>query len=140
VGNRTQIDVALNESASALNEVIVTALGIRSEAKSLGYSATSVKTDEINTAGAVNFGNKLVGKVAGVNVNALGSGAGGSVKIRIRGQSSFGANNSPLIVINGIPVNNDPVTSNNPNAQESDNGDALQSINPDDIQSMTVLK
>ncbi len=88
----------------------------------------------------VNFGNNLLGKVAGVNVSALPSGAGGTSKIRIRGQSSFNANNSPLIIVNGIPINNDPTTSGNPNAQESDLGDGLQSINPDDIESMTVLK
>lgn len=140
VGSQTVIDVTLEDSSQQLVAVVVTALGIKRQAKSLGYSATSVNTSEITTPGAVNFGNNLVGKVAGVNVNVLSSGAGGTSKIRIRGQSSFGPNNSPLIVINGIPVNNTPVTSNNPNAQESDLGDALQSINPDDIESMTVLK
>lgn len=140
VGSQTVINVTLEDSSQQMSGVIVTALGIKRQAKSLGYSATSVNTDEIDNAGEVNFGNNLVGKVAGVNVNVLGSGAGGTAKIRIRGQSSFGANNSPLIVINGIPVNNDPITSGNPNAQESDQGDALQSINPDDIESMTVLK
>lgn len=140
VGSQTVIDVTLEDSSQQLTAVVVTALGIKRQAKSLGYSATSVNMAELNTPGAVNVGNNLVGKVAGVNVNVLSSGAGGSAKIRIRGQSSFGPNNSPLIVINGIPVNNQPVTSNNPNAQESDLGDALQSINPDDIESMTVLK
>ena len=140
IGSQTSIDIQLTRTDNSLNEVVVTALGIKRQAKSLGYSATSVNTNEVNTAGVVNFGNNLVGKVAGVNVNVLGSGAGGTAKIRIRGQSSFGANNSPLIVINGIPVNNEPITSGNPNAQESDLGDALQSINPNDIESMTVLK
>jgi TonB-linked SusC/RagA family outer membrane protein len=140
VGSQNVIDVTLEDSSQQLVAVVVTALGIKRQAKSLGYSATSVNTSEINTPGAVNFGNNLVGKVAGVNVNILSSGAGGTSKIRIRGQSSFGPNNSPLIVINGVPVNNTPVTSNNPNAQESDLGDALQSVNPDDIESMTVLK
>ena len=140
VGSQTVIDVTLEDSSQQLTAVVVTALGIKRQAKSLGYSATSVNMAELNTPGAVNVGNNLVGKVAGVNVNILSSGAGGSAKIRIRGQSSFGPNNSPLIVINGIPVNNQPVTSGNPNAQESDLGDALQSINPDDIESMTVLK
>lgn len=140
VGSQTVINVTLEESTQELTGVVVTALGIKRQAKSLGYSATSVNTAELNIPGSVNVGNNLVGKVAGVNVNNLSSGAGGTAKIRIRGQSSFGANNSPLIVINGIPVNNQPVTSGNPNAQESDLGDALQSINPDDIESMTVLK
>ena len=140
VGSQTVINVTLEDSTQQLQQVIVTALGIKRQAKSLGYSATSVNTSELTIPGVVNVGNNLVGKVAGVNVNNLSSGAGGTAKIRIRGQSSFGANNSPLIVINGIPVNNQPITSGNPNAQESDQGDALQSINPDDIESMTVLK
>ncbi len=140
VGMQTQINVMLEESVQQMDEVIVTALGIKRDAKSIGYSATSVNTDEINTPGMVNFGNNLLGKVAGVNVSALPSGVGGTSKIRIRGQSSFSANNSPLIIVNGIPINNDPTTSGNPNAQESDLGDGLQSINPDDIESMTVLK
>jgi len=140
VGSRTVINVDLVESAQQMDEVVVTALGIKRAAKSIGYSATSVNTDEINTPGSVNFGNNLLGKVAGVNVNALGSGVGGTSKIRIRGQSSFGGDNSPLIVVNGVPLNNAPTTAGNPNAQESDLGDGLQSINPDDIESMTVLK
>jgi TonB-linked SusC/RagA family outer membrane protein len=140
VGSQTVINVTLEDATQQMQSVVVTALGIKRQAKSLGYSATSVNTDELTIPGAVNVGNNLVGKVAGVNVNNLSSGAGGTAKIRIRGQSSFGANNSPLIVINGIPVNNQPVTSGNPNAQESDLGDALQSVNPDDIESMTVLK
>ncbi|MBO9683982.1 MAG: carboxypeptidase-like regulatory domain-containing protein, partial [Flavisolibacter sp.] len=140
VGSQTMINVTLEDATQQMQSVVVTALGIKRQAKSLGYSATSVNTSELTIPGSVNVGNNLVGKVAGVNVNNLSSGAGGTAKIRIRGQSSFGANNSPLIVINGIPVDNQPVTSRNPNAQESDLGDALQSINPDDIESMTVLK
>ena len=140
VGSQSTVNVSLEESTLLMEEVVVTALGIRREAKSLGYSATAVNTDQIANTSMVNFGNNLLGKVAGVNVSALSSGAGGTSKIRIRGQSSFSANNSPLIVVNGIPVNNDPATSRNPNAQESDLGDGLQSINPDDIESMTVLK
>ena len=140
VGTQTVINVTLAETTLEMDEVVVTALGIKREAKSIGYAATSVNTDEISNPSMVNFGNNLLGKVAGVNVSALPSGAGGTSKIRIRGQSSFGGTNSPLIVVNGIPINNAPTTSSNPNAQESDLGDGLQSINPDDIESMTVLK
>jgi TonB-linked SusC/RagA family outer membrane protein len=140
VGSQTEINVILEESIQQMDEVIITALGIKRDAKSIGYAATSVNTSEINNPASVNFGNNLLGKVAGVNVTALPSGAGGTSKIRIRGQSSFNAHNTPLIVVNGIPINNIPATSSNPNAQESDLGDGLQSINPDDIESMTVLK
>ncbi len=140
VNGRNVVDATLAEELKSLNEVVVTALGIKREAKSIGYSVSAVNTDQILDANMVNFGNSLTGKVAGLNVSSLSSGAGGTSKIRIRGQLSFSANNSPLIVVNGIPINNDPTTSSNPNAQESDLGDGLQSINPDDIESLTVLK
>lgn len=140
VGSQNVINISLEETLMQMDEVIVTALGIKREAKSLGYAATSVNTDQIVDPSMVNFANNLTGKIAGLNVSSLASGAGGSSKIRIRGQSSLGADNSPLIVVNGVPINNAPISSNNPNAQASDLGDGLQSINPDDIESMTVLK
>jgi TonB-linked SusC/RagA family outer membrane protein len=140
VGSNSNVNVTLEETMLQMNEVVVTALGIQRESKSIGYAVSSVNTDQITNTTMVNFGNTLTGKVAGLNVSALPSGAGGSSKIRIRGQSSLSANNSPLIVVNGVPINNDPVSSSNPNAQSSDLGDGLQSINPEDIESMTVLK
>ncbi len=140
IGGKNVVDALLKEELQSLSEVVVTALGIKREAKSVGYAVTSVNTDQIVNANMVNFGNSLTGKVAGLNVSSLPSGAGGTSKIRIRGQSSLSANNSPLIVVNGVPINNDPATASNPNAQTSDLGDGLQSINPEDIESMTVLK
>ncbi|WP_423146368.1 SusC/RagA family TonB-linked outer membrane protein [Rubrolithibacter danxiaensis] len=148
VQGRTTIDVVLKEESKALNEVVVTALGIKREAKRLGYSATSVNTDQLTVNRSTNVGNSLVGKVAGLNVSAPAAGPGSSSKIRIRGQSSFGGNNSPLIVVNGVPINNSSISAGgangngtgNPTGGSSDAGDGLQSINPDDIESMTVLK
>jgi outer membrane receptor protein involved in Fe transport len=92
-----------------------------------------------------NFMNALQGKMAGVNITSLGSGPAGTSKIRIRGQSSFGGNNSPLIVVNGVPIDNTnngargDVSEKGSN-RTSDGGDGLSSINPDDIEAMTVLK
>jgi TonB-linked SusC/RagA family outer membrane protein len=146
VNNRRTINVRLAENAQALSEVVVTALGIKRESKSLGYAATSVDTRQLTETRTTNVGNSLIGKVAGLNVSAPPSGPGGSSKIRIRGQSSFGGNNSPLIVVNGVPINNEAGGAANGNAEgfagegNSDSGDGLQSINPDDIESMTVLK
>lgn len=150
VGNQTQLSVTLEESSEALEEVVVTALGIKREAKKLGYSTASVNTEQLTTTRTTNVGNSLVGKVAGLQVQAPPSGPGGSSKIRIRGQSSFGGNNSPLIIVNGVPINNAAggrANSTNTGAGEefagqarTDTGDGLQSINPDDIESMTVLK
>ncbi len=145
IGGRTVIDVVLAESASTLDEVVVTALGIEKDRKTLGYATSKVNPDEFNVNRTPNFMDALQGKIAGVNITKLGSGPQGSSKIRIRGVSSFGNNNSPLIVVNGIPVDNtsfgvsgdvNEVGSN----RRSDSGDGLSSINPDDVESMTILK
>lgn len=146
VGNQSTLNVVLGEDAEALQEVVVTALGIKREAKKLGYATATVDTEALLSSRSTNVGNNLVGKVSGVNVQAPATGPGGSSKIRIRGQSSFGGNNSPLIIVNGVPINNTPQGRGN-GANEgfageamSDTGDGLQSINPEDIESMTVLK
>lgn len=148
-GADKHLAIVLEESTAQLNDVIVvTALGIRREAKKLGYSTAVVNTDQLSVNRTTNIGNGLEGKVAGLNVSPPAGGPGGSTKIRIRGQSSFGGNNSPLIVVNGIPVNNSSVSAGgsngngtgNPTGGSSDQGDGLQSINPDDVESMTVLK
>src|SRR5260221_962241 len=148
VAGKDVIDVVLVSDARNLNEVMVTALGIRREARRFGYAATSVNTEQLTTNRTTNFGNSLEGKVAGLNVAPRAGGLGGSTKIRIRGQSSFRGDNSPLIVVNGIPINNTSVSAGgsngngtgNPTGGSSDQGDGLQSINQDDIESMTVLK
>lgn len=146
VSGQRIVNVEMSEESTGLSEVIVTALGIKREAKSLGYAATSVNTEQLADSRTTNVGNSLQGKVAGLNVSAPPTGQGGSSKIRIRGQSSFGGSNSPLIVVNGVPINNDAEGAANSQGEgfageaKSDAGDGLQSINPDDIASMTVLK
>ena len=148
IGTRSSFDVSLKPDVRNLEMVVVTALGIKKDAKKLGYSTATVNAEEITTNRTTNLGNSLQGKVAGLNVSPPASGPGGSSKIRIRGQSSFGGNNSPLIIVNGIPINNSSVSAGgsngngtgNPTGGSSDSGDGLQSINQDDIESMTVLK
>ncbi|QHV95797.1 SusC/RagA family TonB-linked outer membrane protein [Spirosoma endbachense] len=148
VGNQTQINVVLKESSQNLNEVVVTALGIKKESKKLGYATATVNTDQITVNRTTNLGNSLQGKVAGVNVTAPAGGPGGTSKIRIRGQSSFKGDNSPLIIVNGVPINNTNFSSrqgdvdgtSNRGGSAADGGDGLQSINQDDIQTLTVLK
>lgn len=150
VGEDTTIDVQMTEDAQGLDEVVVTALGIKRETKKLGYSISQVGADEINVNRSTNFMNTLQGKVAGVNVSSLSSGPGGSSKIRIRGQSSISGQNNPLIVVNGVPIDNtsfgtSPGSSSsevgsNSGGVYSDGGDGFSSINPDDIESMTILK
>lgn len=145
IGTQSVINVTMVEDISGLDEVVVTALGIKREAKSLGYATSTVESEEMTINRTPNFMNSLQGKVAGVNITSMGSGPQGSSKVRIRGVSSFGGNNSPLIVVNGVPIDNtnygvsgdvSEVGSN----RRSDSGDGLSSINPDDITSMSVLK
>jgi TonB-linked SusC/RagA family outer membrane protein len=145
IGNQTTLQIALTPESKALNEVIVTALGIKKQTKSLGYATATVGSDEMTINRTANFMNALQGKMAGVNITSLGSGPAGTSKIRIRGQSSFGGNNSPLIVVNGVPIDNTNYgargdVSDRGSNRTSDSGDGLSSINPDNIETMTVLK
>ncbi|WP_229311210.1 SusC/RagA family TonB-linked outer membrane protein [Larkinella soli] len=148
VGSQTVIDIILQTETKGLEEVVVTALGIRKESKKVGYATATVNTEQITTNRTVNLGNSLQGKVAGVNVTAPTGGPGGTSKIRIRGQSSFKGDNSPLIIVNGVPINNTNFSSRqgdtdgttNRSGSAADAGDGLQSINPDDIETITVLK
>ena len=148
LGNQTQLTVTLQESAQNLNEIVVTALGIKKESKKLGYATATVNTEQITVNRTTNLGNSLQGKIAGVNVTAPTGGPGGTAKIRIRGQSSFKGDNSPLIIVNGVPINNSNFSSRqgdtdgtaNRSGSAADGGDGLQSVNQDDIETMTVLK
>jgi TonB-linked SusC/RagA family outer membrane protein len=142
VANRTVIDLALTPDITSLDEVVVTALGVEKETKKLGYSATSVKADELIKHRTTNVMESLEGKVAGLNISPPAAGAGASMQIRLRGQAAFaGANNAPLFVINGLPIDQGARGANGAGAvAQRDRGDNLQNINPDDIESMTVLK
>ena len=140
VGSRTTINIKLITNAGSMTEVVVTALGIKREAKKLGYSATSVQTDELVKNRTTNVMESLEGKVAGLNITPPAAGAGASNQIRLRGQVGFaGADNSPLIVLNGLPLDQGARNVEG-NTQMRDRGDNLANINPDDIESMTVLK
>lgn len=142
VGGRTVIDLAMTPDIQSLDEVVVTALGVKKESKKLGYAATSVQTDELVKQRTTNVMESLEGKVAGLNITPPAAGAGSSMQIRLRGQAAFaGANNAPLFVINGLPMDQGVRNANGNGAVEGrDRGDNLQNINPDDIESMTVLK
>ncbi|MEO8886782.1 MAG: SusC/RagA family TonB-linked outer membrane protein, partial [Mucilaginibacter sp.] len=139
VGNKSTVNVTLVAQANALTDVVVTALGIKREAKKLGYSTTSVNTADLTTERQNNVMTSLEGKVAGLNISPPSAGAGSSTRIRLRGQSAFnGTDNSPLIVLNGLPFNQSAQGASGNNSV--DNGDALLQINQDDIETMTVLK
>lgn len=141
IAGRQELTISLQPQAVAGEEVIVTALGIARESRSTGYATSSVSSEQLTVNRSANFMNSLQGQVAGVNIEAVSSGAGGSSRVRIRGQSSFGSNNSPLIVVDGIPISNE---GNFAEMDEVDGvidgGDGFGSINQDAIESMTVLK
>jgi TonB-linked SusC/RagA family outer membrane protein len=139
VDGKATINVTLAEDASQLNEVVVTALGIRKETRALGYSLTEVKGEEISTVKNANAINSLQGKIAGVNISQNATGAAGSSRVIIRGNSSLTGNNQPLYVVDGVPISNE----NNGSAGiwgGSDGGDGISSLNADDIESISVLK
>jgi len=152
VGSQSTINVTLEPDTKTLEEIVVTALGIEKSSKSLGYATTKVNPDQFAVNRSTNIMNTLQGKIAGVNITSLGTGPAGSSKIRIRGQSALGGINNPLIVINGVPVDNtsfgtnqgntagDNSVANRGGGASTDGGDGLSSINPDDVESMTVLK
>ncbi|RAV98906.1 SusC/RagA family TonB-linked outer membrane protein [Pseudochryseolinea flava] len=142
VNGQTVINVSLDADVLSLDEVVVTALGVQKESKKLGYAVTSVKTDELINNRTTNVMESLEGKVAGLNISPPAAGAGASMQIRLRGQAAFaGANNAPLIVINGLPMDQGARSANGNGAvNQRDRGDNLQNINPDDIESLTVLK
>lgn len=143
VGNRKTIDVRLQEESNKLNEVVVTALGISRQRKALAYSVTEVKGDEFTQARENNVANALTGKVAGVNATGLSTGPGGSSRVIIRGNGSLSGGNQPLYVINGMPLENSVPggsATTNGSAGNVDRGDGIAGINPDDIESISVLK
>lgn len=139
VSNST-VYVALSQG-EALQEVIVTALGISREKKSLGYSAQEVKGDDLNKARETNIINTLSGKVAGLTIVGNPSGIGSSSRITIRGERSLNINrNQPLFVVDGVPISNEFRGSSGNSYQDADYGNGAGYVNPDDVESITVLK
>ncbi len=140
VGTQTIIEVSLDETTVEMGEIVVTALGIKRESKKIGYSVTSVETADLTTNKTINMMESLTGKIAGLNITPPAAGAGASTQIRLRGQVAFaGANNAPLLVINGLPMDQNAQSANGYGASR-DLGDAMTNINPEDIENMTVLK
>ena len=141
VGNALVIDVQMVVDIRNLNEVVVTALGIKQETKRLGYAVQELKGGDLDKARETNFVSGLAGKVAGVQVMSSPSGIGGSARITIRGDKSLDINkNQPLFVIDGVPITNELTGSSGNSYQEIDYGNGAAQINPDDVESMTVLK
>ena len=138
---QTGLQVKLAEDTQKIDEVVVTALGIKRQSRSLGYSTTQVGGEDFTMARDPNLGNALSGKVAGVNVSGNATGTGGSSRVVIRGNASMTGNNMPLYVIDGVPFSNEISFSSGAGQWGGkDMGDGLSNINPDDIESIQVLK
>lgn len=141
VNKQSVINVSLVEDISKLDEVVVTALGIKRERKSLGYSVQEIKGEGIQEAREPNIVNSLSGKIAGVQIIKGSNGPAGSSKIVLRGNSSLTGDNQPLIVVDGVPMDNFTGADNNDFFNPSaDLGNGLGDINSEDIESLSVLK
>ena len=141
VKGKTVINVTLQEGVDQLDEIVVTALGIKRERKSLGYAVQEVKGESLTEARETNIANALSGKIAGVQIIKGSNGPASSSKIVLRGNSSLSGDNQPLIVVDGIPMDNFTGADNTDFFNPSqDLGNGLGDLNPDDIESMTVLK
>ncbi len=141
VGERTVMEVILRPDAAQLSEVVVTALGIERDKKAIGYATQSVQNESLTIARETNVVNQLAGKVAGVTVVGSPSGVGGSSRVTIRGERSVDLNkNQPLFVVDGVPISNGFTGASGRGNLEVDYGNGAGFVNPDDIESMTVLK
>ena len=132
--------IALEESGNTLDEVVVTAMGIKRSAKALGYSATAVKGEDLVATRTNDIMSSLAGKVAGVQITESSSDPGTSKSVIIRGVSSLSGNNQPLYVVDGVPLNNSAVFSSEGLDNGFDFGNGASAVNPDDVESMTILK
>ena len=136
---RNELDVILSVDAEALDEVVVTSLGLTREKKSLGYAVTELQSEEVNEVKDYNVANSLVGKVPGLVVNQS-SGVGSGSRITIRGNNSITGRNQALIVVDGIPINDQGIETGGSIFNSTVSGGGITDINPSDIESISVLK
>jgi len=136
---QTTIDASLNAGALKLDEVVVTALGVSREKKSLGYSVEDVKADELTRTRPTNVVDALSGKISGVQVTSASGAVGASSRITIRGNSSFAGDNQPLFVVDGVPISNYS-SDMGVYGGEADYGNGAMDIDPENIESVSVLK
>ena len=133
VSARPQMRIVLRSGATNIDEIVVTAMGIKRSAKALGYSATAVNGDEIAAARTADIMSSLQGKVAGVQISSATGDPGSSNSVIIRGISSLGGTNQPLYVIDGVPMNNSAVYSSDGLNSGYDFGNGANAVNPDDV-------
>ncbi len=136
--------VTLREDSQQLKEVVVTAMGIKKDTKRLGYAVSSIESDEIVKAGATNFASAMYGKAPGIRITQTQGGSAGAVSINVRGLTSITGNNQPLIILDGVPIRNGGTGKSTDFAEFGNDGqirsNGLVDINPEDIESVSVLK
>lgn len=133
------INITMSEDTEVLSEVVVTAMGIKRDRKALGYEVGEVKGEDLTKAKETNVANSLAGRVAGLVVQGTAGGPAGSTRVMLRGTTEMTGNNQPLYVIDGVPMDNTNFGSAGTEGGY-DLGDGISAINPDDIESMSVLK
>lgn len=138
VNNRKQIDITLEDEAKAIDQVVVTALGIKRSQKALSYNVQEMKSDALTTVKDANFMNALNGKVAGVNINTSSTGVGGATKVVMRGAKSIVGDNNVLYVVDGVPIGNDNRSAGGRYGRPG-GGEGISDFNPEDIESLSVL-
>jgi len=138
VGDQTTVNVSMSNDDKVLSEVVVTAIGVESNKRALGYSVQNIDGDKVINARETNLVNALNSKVAGVQVVSSSGSPGASANIRIRGNTSINGSNSPLFVVDGVPINNSE--SNDNSTGGVDNSNRAVDINPNDIASLSILK
>lgn len=141
VNGKTKLDIVVSEDTKLLDEVVITALGIKRDKKSLGYALQEIKGDQLTETRDPNVANALAGKVAGLQVRQSATGPSGSSSIVLRGMNSIGGNNQPLVVVDGVPIDSSTGGSEDFWGNRAvDKGSGMADISPDDIESMSVLK
>lgn len=140
VGTQSKINVSLESESTGLNEVVVTALGIKRENKALGYAISSVSAADIVKTGTPNFATALYGKLSGVRIQAAPGGNTSAVSITVRGVSSLTGSSQPLVILNGVPIRNGDANNTSYWDNQRINSNGLVDINPEDIETISVLK
>ena len=140
VYNGKDLDIVLKDDSKALDEVVVTALGIKKDAKKLGYAVSSINADELTKTGGANLAAGLYGKATGVRIQSAPGGGTSAVSISVRGLSSITGNTQPLLILDGVPIHNGNTNNNDYWSNQRINSNGLVDINPEDIENISILK
>lgn len=140
VAGKEVVNVVLQEEATNLNEVVVTALGIKKDSRKLGYAVASVSSDELIKTASPTLGTALYGKAAGVAIKTAPGGAAGAISINVRGLSSITQGNQPLVILDGVPIRNGEANNSDYWNDQRVNSNGLADINPEDVENISILK